>query len=155
MISRLAIFCGFLCVLMAGVAMSQPRYKRNHVVVPEVQARKVGDRVLAANNELLARIPNGFVDKLLSQPRANREKEFAHVLSIPGMEYRGWTHTIKTIGTEGAATTLKVYIEPHVLHHGVSTTVCGGIEEVYRFENGELTLVSSKVVGSPKSWLRD
>ena len=155
MISRLAIFCGFLCLLMAGVAMSQPRFKRNHVDLPEVQARKVGDRVLAANKDLIERIPNGFVDKLLSQPRADREKEFAHILSIPRMEYRGWNHTIKTIETEGATTTLKVYIEPHVLHHGVSTTVCGGIEAVYRFEDGELTLVSSKTVGSPNSWMRD
>lgn len=159
MFSRLAILFAAIVTLMAGVVSSQSRTTANkkldHVVRSEPMRRPdFGDKVFV-DKETAARIPRGLVGAILKQPRGRLEKEFHELLTKPRMVYLGWSYQITKIEAAGRATIATVLVTPIVQDGGISTTVLGGIEEIYRLENGHLKLVSTKVKGSPTAYLTD
>lgn len=134
----------------------EPSKKMDHVVRPEpVGIPNIGDHVFAANKKVLSHIPEGLVAKLIARSHDQHERQFAELLNQRGMHYLGWMYTIKTIEASGSRTSTTVLVTPRIADGGASTVALGGIEEVFRFENGELTLVSGKVKGSPTSYIRD
>lgn len=154
MISRLAILCGLL-VAMAGVVMSQQTAsrKRDHVVrVEPLPIPNFGDNVFAADNEIASRIPPGIVTKLIKHTNGERQKVAESLSKRPGIAILGWTNIIHKIDDSS----MTVLSTPQIQDGGITaTTACGAIREVYRFENGELVLVSAKVEGHPTAYIRD
>ena len=112
-----------------------------------------GDKVYVVN-DVAGRIPDGLVRAILRQPRKQFENDYKELLSKPKIIHLGWSHRIQKIEDSEAGVTVTVRVSPRITT-GTSTTVLSGIEAVYHFRNGELSLVSSRVKGAPRSYITD
>jgi len=141
-----------LFLVFSGVLMAQTvSKKKDHVFGAEPLQSKEGDRVYVSSNDLVDRISEPFLTKVLEQKHTQHQKAFSGLKA----KYLGWSYIIKSIETTGPNTIATVKVMPRIEVGGASAIAAGLLEEVYRVENGELHVVSSKVQGSLTSWISD
>jgi hypothetical protein len=126
MFTRLFVFLGVLAALSAIVSRSElgrpsKKLDRSSLQTPSDHL-DLGHHVRAANNEILAQIPKGFVAQLVTQPPGQREKQFAQLFNQPSINHLGWYYVIRDVDTTAAGTQVTVAVTPRITS-GVSASL--------------------------------
>jgi hypothetical protein len=94
-------------------------------------------------------------EKLLKQQPvpAERTALFAGLLKTKGMRLEGWQVDVKEVNAVDGVTTIRVRAYPIITQYGGIGTTCGVLEETYEVADGRLTLVKTRPLGYPESWM--